>query len=260
MNIFKQFFKSLYSPKDMASFRFQSIWKSILYVFLLALVSIVPVSFYITEAMNDGLTVVETTIQEDLPPFSIENGQLHSEVDETITVEKDNFTVIFDSSGDFEKRTLKKSKDTIALLKDEVIVIAGGQEQETPYTTFSAFTISSEDLGSLLAQLNSSLPLILVFTLFIFLFIGSGLKFMEVTLVALFGMLLRNLVGQQHSFKHMWTMAAYAVTIPTMFFTIMAALQTPVTNGFLINWTVSLIILFLILKEIPEENEGLKAQ
>ncbi|QFT89863.1 hypothetical protein FIU87_14460 [Bacillus sp. THAF10] len=42
MNLFSQFIISLYSPKTMATFRFQGIGKTILYIFFLVLVTSIP--------------------------------------------------------------------------------------------------------------------------------------------------------------------------------------------------------------------------
>ncbi|WP_174881655.1 DUF1189 family protein, partial [Metabacillus niabensis] len=39
MNIFKQLFTSIYSPRTISTFRFQGIGKTILFVFILTLVS-----------------------------------------------------------------------------------------------------------------------------------------------------------------------------------------------------------------------------
>ncbi|PEL32622.1 DUF1189 family protein [Bacillus pseudomycoides] len=45
MSVFMQLVKSLYSPKDMALFRFQKIGKTILYITLLCLIATIPKTF-----------------------------------------------------------------------------------------------------------------------------------------------------------------------------------------------------------------------
>ncbi|PEA85158.1 hypothetical protein COL60_14600 [Bacillus pseudomycoides] len=45
MSVFTQLVKSLYSPKDMALFRFQKIGKTILYIMLLSLIATIPKTF-----------------------------------------------------------------------------------------------------------------------------------------------------------------------------------------------------------------------
>lgn len=258
MNIFKQFVKSLYSPKDMATFRFQGIGKTILYVFLISLLSITPIAVYAIKTINEGMNIIATTVENELPPFTIENGQLHTDEKQTITIEKDEFTIIFDGSGELKKNTLTKKDNTIAILNDEFLIIAGGQVQATSYSTFAAFPISSKDIVQLLSQLHSAVPVILIVTIFIFFLFGSGLKFLEVSVLALFGIILKNLTGHRLQYQQTWRLAAYCITIPTVFFTIMSALKTTVPNGFLINWVVSITIFYLTLKEIPNPKQTIK--
>lgn len=254
MNIFKQFFKSLYSPKDMARFRFQGIGKTILYVFFISLLSIIPISTYVVQATNEGIDTITTTIKDELPSFSIKNGQLSSKEEQPITIEKKDFTIIFDSTGTIKKSAIHKKDNTIAILKEEFILIVGGQVQATAYSTFS-FSFTKDDIVSLLTQINSALPIILMLTIFIFFLIGSALKFIEVSVLALFGLILKNFTGHRIQYQQLWRIAAYCITIPTVFFTIMSALKTTVPNGFLINWVVLVTILYLTLKEIPKPKQ-----
>lgn len=62
MNIFKQLFKSLYSPKDIAFYRFQGIGKTILYVFFLTLLSVIPTVYYFSAAVINGLDAAQTAV------------------------------------------------------------------------------------------------------------------------------------------------------------------------------------------------------
>jgi len=82
------------------------------------------------------------------------------------------------------------------------------------------------------------------------------MKFIEISIFALFGLMFKNMIGKNLQYRHLWRMAAYSVTLPTIFFTIMAALQTTVLYGFLINWFASLIVLFLAIKEVPKRKQN----
>ncbi|WML30690.1 DUF1189 family protein [Neobacillus sp. OS1-32] len=63
MNIFKQLVKSIYSPKDIALFRLQGIGKTILYVFLLTFISILPSIVFLSSALTSGLSTAKSFIQ-----------------------------------------------------------------------------------------------------------------------------------------------------------------------------------------------------
>lgn len=179
MNIFKQLLKSLYSPKDIAKFRFQGIGKTIFYVFLLTLLSILPTTYHLVTDINMGNEVTKETLKEEVPPFSFENGQL---------------------------------------------------------------------------SLDSSTPVIIGSYVF-----SSGIKFIEVSILALIGLFIKNLLHRNAPYRQNWRMAAYSVTLPTLFSTLMALLEISVPYAFLINLFVSIIVLTLAIKEIPMKKQKLVA-
>lgn len=256
MNIFKQFIKSLYSPKDIASFRFQGIGKTILYVFFLTLLSILPTVYFFSFAIVNGINAVEESINIELPDFQIEDGELHSEQNAPITINKDRFTVLFDSTGTIEKSKLSNSDNTIALLKDEFIFTAGGQQQSYSYSMLNNVTITKQDLADFLSSADSMLMIIIPLMAVVIYIFTVGMRFIEVSILALIGLLLKNIMDRKNiQYRHLWRISAYSVTLPTIFFTIMAILKTAVPNGAFINWFVAFMIIFLAIKEIPQPKK-----
>ena len=74
LNIFKQLWVSLYSPKDIASFQNQGIGKTILFVFFISLIAFLPSAFYFGTMIVNGIDAMHETVSEDLPAFEIKNG------------------------------------------------------------------------------------------------------------------------------------------------------------------------------------------
>ena len=99
MNVFKQLYVSLYSPKDMATFRNQGIGKTILFVFLLTLISIIPSSYYFNVMIKDGMNMIQETISTEMPNFEIKNGKLTVEGDQPTIINKNGFVIFVDDSG-----------------------------------------------------------------------------------------------------------------------------------------------------------------
>lgn len=254
MNIIKQFFKSLYSPKEIASYRNQGIGKTILYVFLLTLISVLPSIFYMNSALQEAVHSASDSLK-DLPEFTIENGQLHSSEREPITIQNESFSIIFDSTGAMSPATVSEMGDGVALLQNEIVLSAGGGVNTAPYSILGNEPISKQDVSFLLESSNSALPVIMLLlggTVFLF---SSALKFIEVSVLALFGLILKNILARTLQYRHVWRMAAYSVTLPTLFFAVMDLLKTPVPFGFMIHWFTALIILLLAIKEIPQSNK-----
>lgn len=254
MNMFKQLFKSLYSPKDIALFRFQGIGKTILFVFLLTLISILPTVYYMGTALVNGIHAMEDSMRDELPAFQIENGELFSENEKPIIINKEDFTIMFDSTGAVNKEELQRSDHTIAILKDGLYLVSGGHVQSLPYAMLSDISLTNEDLIQLIDNLQSSLAVIIpVLAVVIYIF-ASGMKFIEISFLALLGLFLKKMLNRNIQYRHTWRLAAYSVTLPTIFFTIMDSLKTTVPSGALLNWFVAYIILFLVIKEIPQKK------
>lgn len=257
MNIFKQLIVSLYSPKDISTFRQQGIGKTILYVFFLSLLSVLPSFYHFGTSITTGFQILEETVQNDLPPFTIENGELMADEQAPITINKNDFTIIFDSTGTIDQKDVSQSNNTIFFLKSEAIYSAAGQAQSMPYSTLGDVTITKEDLLSFITSMDSILPIMItVIDIVIYLFSAST-KFIEISILALFGLALKNLLGKNIHYRHLWRIAAYSVTLPTIFFMIMEGLKTIVPNSFFIHWFVSIMILMLTIKEIPSEKNSL---
>jgi hypothetical protein len=255
MNVFKQFFKSIYSPKDIAKFRFLGIGKTILYLFFLSLVSVIPSSYFFTTAINNGLEVTKATLKEEVPPFVIENGQLNTESSTPITIDKDGFKIIMDATGTVDSSEFENTDNVIALLKDEFVIVAGGQPQTTSYAMFSDIKITNKELLSFIETLEGFKLIFLPILILVIYIFSSGIKFIEVSILALIGLFITSLLSRNVPYRQLWRMAAFSVTLPTVFFMVMATLQTDVPNGFLINWFVSIIVLGLALKEVPMKKQ-----
>lgn len=255
MNIFKQFYKSLYSPKDIALFRFQGIGKTILYVFLLTLISVLPSIFMLSSALSTGMDTAKSFIQQ-APDFSIQNGRLSADTDVPYIFKKDDFTFILDPTGAVSESDAADEGNAIALLKDGFVFAGGGQLNTSPYSAMPGLDVTKADLDQFVDSFSGLKGVIIpVMSIFIFLF-SSAASFIEVSIVALFGLFIRNMTARKLNYGQIWRMAAYSETLPTLFFTIMGALQTSVPNSFWINWFVVLIVLYLAINEVPKPKQA----
>lgn len=254
MNIFKQLVLSLYSPKSIASWRYQGIGKTILFVFLLTLISILPTAIQVSSSIINGLQAAQETINEKVPSFTIENGKLTSDENSPITIEQNDFTIIFDPSGEIALKDIDSSGNTIALLKNEFAITSGGTVENVSYSMVNDLKLTKDDAIEFLNSLDSLLSVIIsIFVILIYLF-SSAMKFIGITVLALIGTMLKKSEAKPIQYRHLWRIAAYSITLPTIFFTIMDSVQTPVPYGVLLNWFVSILVLVLALKEIPQSE------
>ena len=256
MNIFKQFIKSIYSPKDIAKFRFQGIGKTILYVFFIMLLSIIPGVIYITKLAYAVLDEGQQIITHDLPSFSIHNGSLYSEEKKPLIIKKNELTVLFDSTGSIQENDVQKSGTAIALLKSKFVFKSDGKTQEMDYSTLENQNLTNADIQRFLNSLQGVMWVgIPVLFIFYYLMVAAG-GFIKISIFALFGLLLALRLGKKVNYRQSWRLTAYSITLPTMFFTIMAGLKTTVPGGILIDWIITLILLLLSIREIPSPKNS----
>ena len=254
LNIFKQLIVSLYSPKDISSFIKQRMSKTIFYVLLLTLISLLPTFYLFNTSIINEMGDLQETIK-NLPSFVIEDGDLVSDETAPITINQNDLTVIFDSTGTVTSDDAKASSNSIHLLKNEVVYTMAGQSQTIPYTLLTDMTLTKEDLIELISSMNSLLPIILPLTSVAIYLFSSISKCIGVSFLALIGLALKNMMKSDLTYGQLWRLSAYSVTLPTIFFMIMEALKIFVPNGFFIYWLVAIIMLILVIKEISSSQQ-----
>jgi Protein of unknown function (DUF1189) len=250
MSIFTQFIRSFYSTKDIASYRFQKIGKTILYLFFLSLLASLPIIYHLYSITNKELQFVKEVAIEELPEFEIKNGVLETASPTQIVKERPGFTFIFDPTVTEISSTYKNNAVTIALLKDKIIANVPGQEQTISYSTMGDMTVKKQDMINVFQTLEDIAPILFAVILILVYLSTCFTQFFYTTIFAALGMLLKG--PHRLTYKHLWTMTAYAMTIPTVFFIIMDALMiTMPFSSFLLYSFISLMILFLAIREIP---------
>lgn len=257
MNVFKQLYTSIYSPKTISTFRFQGIGKTILYVFILSLLSMIPSSYYLTSELSAAIKGFDQTLRDDLPDFQIIDGELTSESNEPIEIKKDQFIIILDATGAFGAEEIENKQNAIGILKDQFVFAANGQSQSYEYSLLN-MSISKQELINLSKEFSQLLPIVITILIILMLLFGAFVKFIEVTILALIGLALKNSLQRKLNFKQLWILSAYASTLAAFFFFIMDWLQVIVPGGFLLNWFVHIIVLYLTIKEIPQSKNPLK--
>ncbi|MBD3107638.1 DUF1189 domain-containing protein [Bacillus sp. AGMB 02131] len=252
MNIFKQLWLSLYSPKDIAKFRFQGIGKTILYVFLLVLISSLPVFITTANSVNNGAQALQNAIEQKLPDFEISNGHLQADNDAPIEVTNDEFDIYFDAQGTWSVNDIAlKSDNALAILPTEFVLVTNGVVQSQPYSLFEGFDLTKANIMQFMEQMDGLLTILLAIIIVVSYIFTAGLKFIEITMLALFATLILNINKKKLQYRHMWRISAYSVTLATIFFAIMNAMQVIVIGGVFVNWGVSFVIVYLAYKEIP---------
>jgi hypothetical protein len=251
MNVFKQFIKSLYSTQDMATFRFQKIGKTIGYVFILMLIASIPLAIQITSFINTSIAGLNEVVQSEIPDFELKNGKLTSQIEEPITREADGMYFIFDTTDSVTRDDINEYDDAVAFYSDHLIIKSMTSVDEVRYESFGAVTLTKEDVSMFADQLSEIAPIAIPIMIIIAYLFFTALKFIGVTVLALIGLIVRNIAKRNLSYRQLWMLSAYAVTIPTIFFAIIDLLEIIVPFSLALYWFVAILVLYLVVKKVP---------
>ncbi|CAM4131749.1 hypothetical protein BAMA_22245 [Bacillus manliponensis] len=254
MSIFTQLLKSLYSPKEMALFRFQKMGKTILYIMLLTLLVTIPKAVAVGDLIKEGTHVLNQMIDEEMPDFKIEDGKLTADITEPIVQEENNFTFVLDPNA--TDISNYKKQDGIFILQDKMIVVDQQGEQPFSYSEFGITTLEKKDLQDFVSTIDGIYPILtFVIGILIYLF-WFMFSFIGISLLAFIGSAMNG--KRKLSYKQNWILTTYSHTIPIVFFMIMDFLKVAVPGSFFIFIGVVLIVLYLTIKEIPQPKEKIE--
>ncbi|WP_078379688.1 DUF1189 domain-containing protein [Sutcliffiella halmapala] len=256
MNIFTQFIKSLYSPKDMASFRFQGIGKTILFVFFLVLITSIPLFVNLGTDVFKFVSSTQTIFKADTPDFYLEDGQFHAETDEPFILKDQDTTIIFDPENELSIDEIRAYPEVLAIQKNEAIFQYGNTLEYIPFNDLQGVYFDKADFVSLIESVESSLPIIVTLLILAGYIFFSAIKFIQITILGLLGLVLKNSLKRHNlRFRHTWILSAYALTIPSVFFAIMDLLRVQIPGAILLNFAVTIFVLFLVMKEIKVKQQ-----
>jgi hypothetical protein len=254
VNLIKSWYKSLYSPQDIAVKRFNKIGKTILYVFFLTLITIIPTSIYTSQDFYKTAHDFGEIVQTTLPSFQINDGILSSSLTEPSTFAYNNTYILFDSTGEWSVEELEPYRQGVGFFKNEFAYNIGGNTQTFSYSMLNGVVSSKDDLTSIVDTFLTILPILIALIILASYILSAAIKFIEVSIIAFFGLSLSRMSGKEIPYRRLWFMGAYSITLAVTFLTIMNLMNITVIFPYFVYWFVSLTMLYLAIREIPQKR------
>ncbi|MGY4690314.1 DUF1189 domain-containing protein [Salibacterium sp. K-3] len=258
MNIIQTFLKSLYSPGYIGRFRFKGIGRTIGFVFFLMLAASIPSAITLTSSVIGGINQIETALtHEEMPAFSISGGEIVSQGEPYVdTTDEQKRRIVFDAEGRFsadEMESLKEQHNVTAFLEEEFVLNAGGEQRSFSYDLAGGFTISKSELASLIDGAGGLLFLFIPAAVLLMYLFTTALKFIGICTLSVYGLLIRKQSPLPLSYRQIWIMCAYAVTMPTILFTIIHIMpgQFPDYLQNMMYWFTAFVWLAVIYRKLP---------
>lgn len=212
------FIKSMTDIKFYRSIINQSVWKSLLYALVLALViyTIGVVSF--VSKIDKFIETGAVELISVMPDFSIANGQLSVDIEQPYEYRNDGNLFILDTGNTVDVSKYADTKTTFILQKDDFTVINMGEVKTIKYTEVmdklniqtldKAFILKSLPMVSSVIKKYATIIAILGFGFWLVFF-----KIWSILLLSLIALIVNSAKDAKLSYKNLFNISVYAITL-----------------------------------------------
>lgn len=254
MNIFKEMVLSVYSYGSYKEFLNNKKGKVfgfgvMLMIIYFAVTMMIPALVNVF-APNGALHQIMASI----PDFELKNGELW--VDDVIEIDESDMYICVDTDPDYVfydademAPALREYTSAILIDSEKIIVKSNGQVQGLYFSDLGA-DLTKDDLAGVMPVLYVGF----VFGMFIAFVFVTALFFFGVLFVALLGMIVASSLKYQLSFGQLYLLGVYSRTLPLIIKAIVKFLPFNIPFFWVINFGLSVLILFLAIKKMKEEQ------
>ncbi|GAA0457731.1 DUF1189 family protein [Alkalibacillus silvisoli] len=248
VNIFKRFIWSLYEFKNIATFRFEKIRKSILYLFTLMLILAIPYAVIMAVDSQHAVNQLNNSEYVESLNFNYEGDSLTFNDHEEL-YEDDDISIAITQEG-FENAS---NSIILYLQENEATLITERNHYSFLYD--DVLTNGDFNLLELVQGLDQFILTLIFVSSFIYLILSIVIKLAEVSLLALAGLVGIKSINRQATYSEVWKLSVYVVTLPTLIVSLIqwTGFQQDISG--IIFWLGSFIILYMVLKNIPQQKE-----
>ena len=255
MNIFKEMALSIYSFGSYKEFLQNKKGKVFGFGVMLMLI------YFVITMLIPGLVTVFApnggihTVLENIPDFELKNGELW--IDDVVEIDEAGTYIYIDTDPEFvfydaDEMAPMLSEYTTAILVDseKMIIKSEGQVQGFYFSDFGEGDFNKDNLMGLMPTIYIGF----VFLMFLLYIIATALFFFGVLFVALLGMIVASALRYQLTFGQLYLLGIYSRTLPLIIKAVVSLLPFNIPYFWVINFGLSVLILFLAIKKMSEEQ------
>ncbi|SFL67138.1 DUF1189 domain-containing protein [Salibacterium qingdaonense] len=258
MTILQTFIKSLYSAVYVGRFRFKGIGKSIGYIFFLMIAASIPAAISLTLSITGGINQLESALtHDDMPDFTISGGDIQAGDSSFVDItDERSRRIIFDPGGTLsqsERTHIKEQDEVTAFLEDEFVLNTGMEQRSFAYRMAEGFTIPKKDMTSLIQGADGLLFLFIPVTILLMYLFNTALKFIGICFLSVYGLIIRKRSPVPLSYRQIWIICAYAVTMPTILLTLINLFpgRLPDYQQNILYWFIAFVWLAVVYSRLP---------
>lgn len=244
---------SITSPASYAEFLKESMGKAVLYLLLLCIIlgGIAAIKDIIV--YEKAINSISYDLKDKVPDFTFKNGELNVTGKMPIILDgnKDN-PLIIDTDQGADASLLNNYSNATLITKTKLYQKQSSSSiRETSLESFKTLNLTKDNLANMLNVIRFLIFLIIIIEpLFFF-----GFKFIAAFIVAIMGLLINIILKSELSFKELYKLSIYALTLSLILKVLYQLL--PFSTGFfsIIYYVVGGVYLALALKHIKSINK-----
>ena len=253
MGFFPKFFYSITSFAKYRYFLRQRTGAAIAYLLVITLVisAAIHIPAYNTysKAMDSLIANFDTTI----PDFRFSNGKLEVSGEMPIIIEDSGASIVIDTSPNAEDAILDKYDTVILITSDKIIQKNYVDKTVTSLSAFQGLEMSRDDI-------KQSLPFMKPVSIFIFVLMGIFFicgKFISVLFVSLIGLVLNSAKRTNLSYRSIFKISSYAVTLPLLLCTFLNLMPVAIPFLWLLFYLIASVYVYGAINTIRKELDSI---
>ena len=251
--ILKKFTTSVYNFKGYNYFISEKLSKAVIYLLILVLISSSLMIFKKGLSFKNDFTNLKAVLTDEMPPFTLENGQLiiDSEMPIDFETENDNSSIIIiDTTNKFDKTNLHNYDNWIFVGKQDLTVKElSGKTTTLEYSSLQLNDVlTSEKLTSIINTFSAIFIVIVLIFIFIFSFIGKSISVFAIMPLA--ALIISSILNKKLSYSNLVKISSYALTVPILVKTLLNLIGVTIPMFFLLYYGIGIFYLTFALKNI----------
>lgn len=134
-----------------------------------------------------------------------------------------------------------------------VFILSLMSDQQT-LKNFENYGLNPDQMQEFASSLDGIFPIIVAVIYMVMYILFSGILFSGVSLIAGCAILVSKIIGKRLSYRHLWVISCYSITLPAVLLTILFTFNVHIPFSFFWFWLFSFIICVLAIKKIPAKK------
>ena len=120
-----------------------------------------------------------------------------------------------------------------------------------PLQNFQNYGLNPGQMQDFASSVNGVLPIIMIVIYLAMYIIFSGILFSGVSVLSGIGLPFSKLLNKKLSYRHLWVMSCYSITLPVVLLTIIFLMNVHIPYSFFLFWVLTFIILAIAIFKSP---------